>query len=52
MFYGSCGWVIERSFGWLGCQRRRSKDDEALPVTSEAWIYLTMTRLMLRRLAA
>jgi putative transposase len=45
-------WVIERTFGWLGRQRRLSKDYEALPATSEAWIYLTMTRLMLRRLAS
>jgi transposase len=51
MFYGSCGWVIERTFGWLGRQRRLSKDYEALPATSEAWIYLAMTRLMLRRVA-
>jgi putative transposase len=44
-------WVVERTFGWLGRQRRLSKDYEVLPATSEAWIYLAMTRLMLRRLA-
>jgi putative transposase len=43
-------WVVERTCGWLGRQRRQSKDYEALPATSEAWIYLAMTRLMLRRL--
>ncbi len=43
-------WVVERTFGWLGRCRRLSKDYEALPETSEAWIYLAMTHLMLRRL--
>ena len=44
-------WVVERTFAWLGRQRRLSKDYEQLPRISEAWIYLTMSRLMLRRLA-
>lgn len=44
-------WVVERTFAWLGKQRRLSKDYEGLPETSEAWIYTTMTGLMLRRLA-
>jgi putative transposase len=44
-------WVVERDFAWLGRQRRLSKDYEALAETSEAWIYTTMTGLMLRRLA-
>jgi putative transposase len=44
-------WVVERTFAWLGRQRRLSKDYEALPETGEAWIYNTMTGLMLRRLA-
>jgi putative transposase len=43
-------WVVERTFGWLGRCRRLSKDYEARPETSEAWIYLAMTHLMLRRL--
>ena len=45
-------WVVERTFGWLGRSRRLSKDYERLPSTSETMIYLAMTRLMLRRLAA
>jgi|TARA_Y100000031_G_C8002664_1_gene284332 putative transposase len=44
-------WVVERTFAWLGRQRRLSKDYEALSKTSEAWIYTAMTGLMLRRLA-
>jgi putative transposase len=44
-------WVVERTFSWLGQCRRLSKDYERLCATSEALIYLAMTRLMLRRLA-
>ena len=44
-------WVVERTFAWLGKYRRMSKDYEALPETSEAMIYASMTHLMLRRLA-
>ena len=43
-------WVVERTFAWLGKSRRLSKDYEFLPQSSEAMIYLTMTRLMLKRL--
>lgn len=43
-------WVVERTFAWLGRNRRLSKDYEVLPETGETWIYLAMTRLMLRRL--
>jgi len=45
-------WVVERTFGWLGRNRRLSKDYERLTSTSETMIYLAMTRLMLRRLAS
>lgn len=45
-------WVVERTFAWLTQCRRLSKDYEVLPASSEAMIYLAMTRLMLRRLAA
>ena len=44
-------WVVERTFGWLGRQRRLSKDYEALPASSAAWVRIAMSRLMLRRLA-
>jgi putative transposase len=36
---------------WLSHSRHLSTDDERLPASSEAWIYLAMSRLMLRRLA-
>lgn len=45
-------WVVERTFGWFTLHRRLSKDYEVLPASSEAMIYITMSRLMLRRLAA
>jgi putative transposase len=44
-------WVVERTFSWLLQSRRLSKDYERLCETSEALIYVTMTRLMARRLA-
>jgi putative transposase len=44
-------WVVERTFAWQSQQRRLSKDYERLCATSEALIYVTMIRLMLRRLA-
>jgi transposase len=44
-------WVVERTFSWLGQNRRMSKDYERLPESSEAFIYVAMTRLMVRRLA-
>ncbi|MBI3176431.1 MAG: IS5 family transposase, partial [Chloroflexi bacterium] len=44
-------WIVERTFGWLNRSRRLSKDYERLTVTSEAWVYVAMTRLMVRRLA-
>ncbi|HEX5731208.1 MAG TPA: IS5 family transposase [Blastocatellia bacterium] len=43
-------WVVERTFGWLGRQRRLSKDYERLPETSETMVRLAMIRLMLSRL--
>jgi putative transposase len=44
-------WVAERTFSWLGQSRRLAKEYERLCETSEAMIYATMTRLMVRRLA-
>ncbi len=44
-------WVVERTFSWIGQNRRMSKDYEKLAATSEAFILVAMTRLMVRRLA-
>jgi putative transposase len=44
-------WVVERTFSWLGQNRRMSKDYERLCATSEVFVYAAMTRLMVRRLA-
>ena len=44
-------WVVERTFSWLGQNRRMSKDYERLVETSEAFVYVAMSRLMLKRLA-
>jgi len=44
-------WVVERTFGWMNRERRLSKDYERLPATTEAFIHVTMVRLMVRRLA-
>jgi len=44
-------WVVERTFGWIGRNRRLSKDYEGRTETSEAMVYWAMTRLMVRRLA-
>jgi putative transposase len=44
-------WVVERTFSWLGQNRRLSKDYERLPETGETLIYAAMSRLMARRLA-
>ena len=44
-------WVVERTFSWLGQNRRMSKDYERLPESGEAFIYAAMSRLMARRLA-
>jgi len=43
-------WIVERTFSWLNRNRRLSKDYERKIESSEAWIYLSMSILMLKRL--
>ncbi len=44
-------WIVERSFAWLGRNRRLSKDYEYRVQTSELMLDIAATRLMLNRLA-
>ena len=43
-------WVVERTFAWIGRNRRLAKDFEGIAQTA-AYIKLAMIGLMLRRLA-
>jgi putative transposase len=43
-------WVVERTFAWLYKYRRLSKEYEYLPESSEAFIYVAMIHIMVRRL--
>ena len=44
-------WIVERTFAWLGRNRRFSKDYEYHVQTSETMIDIAAIRLMLNRLA-
>ena len=44
-------WVVERTFAWLLNFRRHSKDYERLTKSSEAFIYIAMSYLLIKRLA-
>lgn len=44
-------WIVERTFSWFNHYRRLSKDYELTCSTSENMIYISMTHLMLKRLA-
>jgi putative transposase len=44
-------WVVERTFSWLSQNRRTSRDYERLCAIAEAFNYVAMSRLMVRRLA-
>jgi transposase len=44
-------WIVERSFAWLGFNRRLAKDYERRAQTSETLIYIAAIRLMLNRIA-
>ena len=43
-------WVVERTIAWVNRYRRLSKDYEYRTTTSEAMVYMTGIRLILRRL--
>jgi putative transposase len=44
-------WVVERTFAWIGRNRRMSRDYERLIETAEMLLYATMARVTLRGLA-
>ena len=44
-------WVVERTFGWLMYYRRLVRDYERTISSAEAWVYIAMIRIQLRRLA-
>ena len=45
-------WVVERTFAWLGRNRRLAKDFEKSLESSAAWLYLAAIQLVTRRIAA
>jgi putative transposase len=44
-------WVVERTFAWLGRNRRLAKDFEATIASAEAWLSAAAVRFLIRRLA-
>ena len=44
-------WVVERTFGWLMRHRRLVRDYETTESSAQAFIYLSMIRIQIRRLA-
>lgn len=44
-------WVIERTFAWLGRNRRLAKDFERTIASSQAWFLIASVRLLCRRVA-
>lgn len=43
-------WMVERTLAWMGHYRRLSRDYEYHTESSEAWVYIAMTHVMVRRL--
>jgi putative transposase len=44
-------WVVERTFAWLGRNRRLAKDFEAPIASAETWVVIASVQLLSRRLA-
>jgi transposase len=44
-------WIVERIVDWLANSRRLSKDYEILASSSETYVLIAMSHLMVRRLA-
>lgn len=43
-------WIVERTFGWLGFQRRLVRDYETLTECSRSFVHLAMIRIMLNKI--
>jgi putative transposase len=44
-------WVVERTYAWMGYNRRLGKDYERTTESSEAWCRMSMIHLMLERIS-
>ena len=44
--------MVERTLAWIGHNRRMAKDYERLCATGEAFVYVAMTRLTIKRVIA
>jgi putative transposase len=44
-------WVVERTFAWIGRNRRLAKDFERTIASAEAWLLIASVRLLCQRLA-
>jgi transposase len=44
-------WIVERTFGWVNRARRLAKDFETSITSSQAWFMLSLTFLLIRRIA-
>lgn len=42
-------WVVERTFAWINRNRRLSKEYDLLTTSTESFIYLAMSKVMLSR---
>ena len=45
-------WVVERTFAWLGRNRRLARDFERTIESATAWLYLASIQLITRRIAS
>ena len=45
-------WVVERTFAWLGRNRRLAKDFERTIESATAWLYLASVQQITRRIAS
>jgi len=44
-------WVVERTFAWLGRNRRLAKDFEQTIASATAWLFVASIQLLTRRIA-